>query len=363
MFSKLKIYFFLLSVILFIGSFSACNNGVGDTNSNNGENPEQVSYDYSTPTNVTVSASSSKANTVTVKWNAVENDEITYYWIYYNTTDSTANLTTPNEIVYSGLYVDDGIGHYDVSLPESGIYYFWVRASNSSWTSSATKLSDFSDVKSYEFTYTSLTIPTNVAVVKNSAKANCVKVTWTASDANYYWIYYNTTNDSSSAIEYDYAIAGLYVRNGSGSYDVILEETGTYYFWVRAANGTSSTSGTSDFSESATYAFTYTELTTPTNVAVVATDSANEVKVTWTASDANYYWIYYSTSNDSSSAIEYAQAIAGLYVRDGSGYYKVSLPSSGTYYFWVKAANTCYSSSKTSKFSEASDAYSFTYTE
>ena len=103
MFSKLKNYFFLLSVIVLIGSFSACNNGVGDANSNSGENPEQVSYDYSTPTYVTISSSTSKANTVTVKWNAVENDEITYYWIYYSTTNSTADLTTPNEIVYSAL--------------------------------------------------------------------------------------------------------------------------------------------------------------------------------------------------------------------------------------------------------------------
>ena len=249
-----------------------------------------------------------------------------------------------------------------MTLSESGTYYFWLKAADKSSDSSAQKTSGFSKSATFDFTYSKLSAPTNVAVTKSTEATNYVTVTWaTASNAKYYWIYKNTTNDSSSATKVESAIAILYVSSGKGSYDIILEETGTYYFWIKAADGYASSSGTSDFSDSASISFTYTTLTTPTNVTAKASSYTNKVDVSWTASNAQYYWIYYATENDSAKATKAASAIASLYVTNGTGKYSVSLKSSGTYYFWVKAANSSSSSSKTSEFSAVSAAYSFTY--
>ena len=309
------------------------------------------------PTNVSVAESTSKANTVTVSWNAVENNEVTYYWIYYGKTNDTYSFTKPNAVAYAGVYFKNGAGSYDITLSESGSYYFWVKATNGNAILTATKCSGFSSAKSYAFTYASLTAPTNVSVSLSSEKANTATVTWTASDAAYYWIYASTTNDTTSLTRPNAsAHAGIYVNNGTGSYDIVLEENGPWYFWVKAADAIYSSSvNSSDFSTVETFSFTYKELTPPTNVTATASGSSGKVKVTWTASDAAYYWIYASTTNDTTSLTHpNASAHAGIYVTDGAGSYDISLSESGTYYIWVKAANAIYSSSgKSSAFSTA----------
>ena len=209
----------------------------------------------SAPTNVSVTASTSKANTVTVSWNAVENDEITYYWIYYGTANDTSAFTKPNATAYAGLWVTNGVGSYDITLSESGTYYFWVKAANGIGTSNATKFSNFSTTATYAFTYASLTTPTDISVSLSSKKANTATVTWTASDAAYYWIYASKTNDTSSLSRpAASAIAGLWVTNGTGSYDISLSGSGPHYIWVKAANASYSATGkSSDFSTAATY--------------------------------------------------------------------------------------------------------------
>ncbi len=98
---------------------------------------------FETPTNDSVAASTSKANTVTVSWNAVDNDEITYYWIYFGTTNDTSLFTRSNVTAHAGLWVTNGIGSYDVSLSESGTHYFWVKAANAAYASTG-KSSNFS---------------------------------------------------------------------------------------------------------------------------------------------------------------------------------------------------------------------------
>ena len=95
-----------------------------------------------------------------------------------------------------------------------------------------------------------LSAPTNVTVGASS-KTNYVNVTWeNSSGAAYYWIYYNSTNYSSTATYATYSSSGTYGT------DIKLSESGTYYFWVKAADGYyGSSSATSDFSEVATYTF------------------------------------------------------------------------------------------------------------
>lgn len=241
-----------LVLIAFFISFSniSCTNIVDDTKTEQ----TQQTYDFATPTNVSVTKSTSKANSVTISWNAVENDEVTYYWIYYGKTNDTSSFTQPNANAHAGLWVTNGIGTYDIVLEENGPWYFWVKAADARYSSTVNS-SDFSTVATFLFTYKELTIPTNVNATASSTSGK-VKITWTASDAAYYWIYYSTSNDTSSLTKPNAnAHAGLWVTDGTGSYDISLSESGTYYIWVKAANAASysSTGKSSDFSSVATY--------------------------------------------------------------------------------------------------------------
>lgn len=92
--------------------------------------------------------------------------------------------------------------------------------------------------------------PTNVTAEKSTTKNN-VKVKWDDTGAAYYWVYYNNTNDVSTATIRKTSLDGTY------GVDIALTSSGTYYFWVKAADDSSTTSSTSDFSNPTTFAFTY----------------------------------------------------------------------------------------------------------
>ena len=182
--------------------------------------------------------------------------------------------------------------------------------------------------------YATLTAPTDVTATTSDVQ-NVITVTWTASDAAYYWIYCNTTNDSSTATKKVSAYESLYVSNGTGSYDCVFEESGTYYFWVKAADGSLSSSGTSDFSDSASCAFTYTELTAPTNLTAQSNGSTSYpgIKLSWTSTGSAYYHIYWNTENNSSTATKLSYFCSTNSYTIYDNVYDMS--SGTTYYFWV----------------------------
>ena len=202
-----------------------------------------------------------------------------------------------------------------------------------------------------------LPAPTNVAVMAHESKANTVTVTWeTGADvARYYWIYYSTTNSTTGLEEpLEKAISGLYVDEGTGSYDIVLNQSETYYFWVRAADGYDLESPASAFSAAVSYQFTLKELAVPANVTVTAhADKLNTVTVTWqTGADvATYYWIYYSTTNDTASLTTPQERKYSSSLWEGTGTCDIVLDKSGTYYFWVRAANGYDTKSPASDFS------------
>ena len=197
--------------------------------------------------------------------------------------------------------------------------------------------------------------PTGVTVELATAK-NTVKVKWTDNNSAYYWIYYNSSNDTSTATCVTKSASS---SNSTYGYEITLSSSGTYYFWVKAADGYHSDSVTSDFSEPATFDFTYTDLTVPSNVTVVSTSTRNTVKVTWTDNGAPRYWIYYNSSNDTETATCATKSASSSNSTYG---YEITLSSSGTYYFWVKAADGYHSDSVTSDFSEPAT-FDFTYTD
>ena len=186
--------------------------------------------------------------------------------------------------------------------------------------------------------------------VAASTETNTVKVTWTNNGAKNYWIYYNTSDDTATA-----TCASRFGSSGTYGCKITLSASGTYYFWIKAADGYYTTDAASAFSDSVSYEFTYTSLSAPTGLAVAASTETNTVKVTWTDNGANDYWIYYNTSDDTATA-----TCASRYGSSGTYGCKITLSASGTYYFWIKAADGYYSTDKTSDFSD-SVSYNFTY--
>ena len=296
------------------------------------------------PENLTVKTSSTK-NAVDLTWDSVE--KATYYWIFYNTSNNT------DTAVY---LTDSALTQYTIPLKTSGIYYFWVKSVNpDSKTEGAS--SNFSKAVSFEFTYdSSLAAPTNLAAALSTTSKNTIELTWNAvTGIEYYWIFYAAENDVSKAKfkTYEY-------RDTKTS--IALSESGTYYFWVKSASSYYSSNATSsDFSTVAYLNFTAETIDAPTNLTVKLSSTVkNTVDLNWDAVDGiKYYWIYYATENDVSKAkyktYEYSDTKTSI-----------ALPESGTYYFWIKSANSYYSSydnnATSSDFSTESSVY-FTHEE
>ena len=304
----------LLAAMMAFGALTvtACSDD-GNTTEQAQGNPDGGLEDnsISAPTNVQVTLNATNQMKITCEGNA------TNYWFFY---DKTNNSSTAE-------YIDWQISKSQtLMLTESGTYYFWVKAAedHSSTTEARSKIktSAFSEVAIYDFTYSALEAPTNVTVT--AAKTNQVKITCEGNAAKY-WFYYSKTNDIATAEHIDWQI--------SKSQTLMLTESGTYYFRVKAADGYGFTEETradiaqSAFSEVATYSFTHTDLIAPTGVTVEATTDG-KVKVSWTSNNSVYYWVYHNTSNDSSSA-EYVDW-------EISAYHMMPLTGSGTHYFWVK---------------------------
>ena len=102
----------------------------------------------------------------------------------------------------------------------------------------------------------------DISAAQSTTAANVVTVTWRDSvEASKYYIYYNTTNDSSTATKYSsYAYVteeydSKYQKTGyyKGSKDIPLSTSGTYYFWLKSFDGSNQES---DFSKSASIEFT-----------------------------------------------------------------------------------------------------------
>ena len=95
--------------------------------------------------------------------------------------------------------------------------------------------------------------------------------------------------------------------------------------------------GHGPFSEAVSYTHTYQELVAPT---VTLTNNGTDVTISWGEPQANYYWIYKGTTINSDDA-ERENPPADCTVEKWTSY-TLDVESTGTYYFWVRAADTEY---------------------
>ncbi len=293
----------------------------------------------SAPIDVTAEQSQTSPNTIIVTWR--DTVEAYKYYIYYNTTNDP---TTATKVTLAGYaYKESNSSYYkgtkEVSLSESGTYYFWVKAVDGS-----NQESDYSESCSCTFTAQSLDAPIDVSAEQRQTAYNIITVTWRDTvEAYKYYIYYNTTNDSGTATKV--TLAGYAYKESNSSYykgtkEVSLSESGTYYFWVKAVDGTNHESEFSTVSEATV--FTFESINTPIDVTVnKSEETPMKVIITWRDSKEAYkYIIYYNITNNPATATK-VQLAGYAYKESNSSYYKgtkeVTLPDLGTYYFWVKA--------------------------
>lgn len=237
-----------------------------------------------------------------------------------------------SDALKTGVAVSAGKITLDTSHFEPGSYKLYVVSGN-------VKSNSIEVTLTRNVLEKALKAPSDVVATVSASTSNTIVIKWTnVSGVSKYWLYCGTTNDSASAtLKTKYAYSG---------YSFTISESGTYYFWVKSADGYKDDSNTSAFSSVASCAITYASLPAPTNLKVSLSKTyANTVSLAWDEEKSSAsYWIYCSTTNDSSSATEKTKY--------GYKNYSMQLTKTGTYYFWVKAANGSRSTDDSSEFSQ-----------
>ena len=344
-FSKLAA---LLIGAAMIFAFAGCADSVTDPVTNTDKTDSD--YTLPAPANVKAAVCTNTVCAVTVTWDAINCDKKHNYYIYYSTKNDTSSLKESN-VAVPWYCIYDGIGSYDVILPESGTYYFWVKATSGDYNTISSDFSEASNPVAFTF---ALDAPTNVTAALSSEKLNSVTVTWDAINCDkvhWYWIYCSTKNDTSSLKEPNVAVPWYYIKDGSVSYNVSPSESGTYYFWVKAAPSSySASTASSAFSKvSNSVSFTHQDLPVPTCLQVFA--EGDRIELSWNSTKAPYYHIYINTEDNSETATLYKSDIESYNTIEELIFTRPTLTSGTKYYFWVKSADTSSSDSPTSGFS------------
>ncbi|MBQ7612889.1 MAG: hypothetical protein IJU92_07455 [Spirochaetaceae bacterium] len=339
------------SLLLLLGVFVLCGTVLLGCNSK----VEPANKTNDSILEISAIQSTTTSNAVEITWRtSVKSYK---YYIYYNSENNPLTATICYKYGAVGEEYDSSFkktgffkGSEKVSLSESGTYYFWVKG-----VSKDNVEGNFSKVASCNFTASKLSTPIDITASQSETSYNNVTVTWRDTlKASKYYIYYSKTNDPSTATKYSlFGVAtdeydASFNKTGfyKGSQDISLSESGTYYFWVKGVDGTGKES---DFSTSSNCSFTYATLNAPIDVTVaISTTDSSKLTVSWRdEKKANKYYIYYSTTNDSSTATKYSLFGVATDEYDSSfnktGFYKgsrdIPLSESGTHYFWVKGVD------------------------
>jgi hypothetical protein len=275
------------------------------------------------PPNVPTGVSASDetyCDRVQVSWTASSGATSYEIWRYTSNNSGSASKIA-----------DDTASPYDDTSAVAGTtYWYWVKAKNSGGTSG------FSSPDS-GYTGTTPSTPTGVSAT-DGTYCDRVQVSWSASSgATSYEIWRYTSNNSGSASKI--------ADDTASPYDDTSAVAGTtYWYWVKAKNSC----GTSGFS-SPDSGYTGTTPSTPTGVSATDGTYTDKVPVSWSASSgATSYEIWRYTSNNSGSASKIADD-------SSSPYDDTSAVAGTTYWYWVKANNSC----GTSGFSDGDSGYCF----
>ena len=261
---------------------------------------------------------------VALSWNDVSCE--TGYVAWRNTVNTFASSTAIQTNAANATTYNDS------AATAGQLYYYWVTATNSTGSSSAS---------TSDSGYKRLAAPANVAASDGTSTAS-VTVTWDAvTGASTYHVWRDTDADPAGATALGPQSSGFTDAPAAGQ---------LYYYWVVASNNTSSSTGDLSTANSG-----YVKLTAPGSVAATEND-ATKVTVTWAdVTGETGYNIWRHTADVSGSA-----SIIGTATVNAVSFDDTTATAGTTYYYWVRATNS--TSASMSDFS-ASDAGMKTLTE
>ena len=156
-----------------------------------------------------------------------------------------------------------------------------------------------------------------------------VQVTWSGNTGNYFRVYRNTTNSSSTS-----------TALGNWQTSTILDDLTatpgiTYHYFVRAASNSSGASISAYSTSNSGFRNVAPVVTTPSNVQASDGTFTDRVQVTWAGSSGNYFKVYRSTSNSTTNA-----SVISNWQNTQSYFDDLSAVAGTTYYYFVQAASS-----------------------
>jgi len=263
------------------------------------------------PTNITAT-DGVYTDKVNIIWSGTSGH---YFQVYRNMVDNNSTATA------LGSW-QSGTSYEDLTAIASQTYFYWVRAA---FNSSGDNVSDFAGPETGWRSEVAANLPSSISA-SDGTFTDKVSLSWSGTSGNYFQVYRNTTNTSSTAV-----ILGSW-QPGTSYEDLTATANITYYYWVRAATDNSGANASA-------YAGPETgwrnSITVTVPGAVSATDGtySDKVIVTWTGTSGNYFRVYRHTSNSSGSAT----ALGSWQL--GSSYDDLTAVVNQTYYYWVLAAS------------------------
>jgi len=261
------------------------------------------------PTNVQAS-DGTYIDKVSVTWSGTSGN---YFRVYRNTSNNSSTATALSSWQTPTNY-------NDASAVANTVYYYWVKAATDANGSGASSFST-----SDSGWKMGVTVPTNVQA-SDGTYTDKIYITWSGSTGNYFRVYRNTTNNSSTASALGSWQTSMNYSDNSVSTNV------TYYYWVKAASN-SSGSNASAFSSSDS-GWRSNGTIAPTNVQASDGTYSNKVVITWNGTNGNYFRVFRSTTNNSGSATVLGNWQTSMTFND------YGAVANTTYYYWVKAATS-----------------------
>ncbi len=266
------------------GSDASSNNA--SSSENNSESGNSGTTTLSAPTGLTATATSSSS--IKLTWNSVSG--ATEYQVYYSEYLYSSSASLLNTTILTSTTA--------TGLKANTKYYFWIKATNGT-TKSVYSVCAYATTKttsssgSSSTTTTTLSAPTGVTAI--AASSSTVELSWNSvSGATSYYVYVSEYSSSSTASSVGRTTSTSTTVKG-------LKANTKYYFWVQAANSTT-TSGYSvyDYATTETAAASWTP---PTTYQELTLGAGNAIK--GNVSAGNVYWFRLYAPQSSSSQYTY----------------------------------------------------------
>ncbi len=231
------------------------------------------------------------------------------------------NIPSGNQFLWNSI-----ISNSVCELPQPTTQYYWTVKSyvNGSGSSAYSLPQTF-------ITGSNSTVTTPINITASDGNySDRVAVSWSGTSGNFFRVYRNTVNNSSTATALG---TGWQTSTSFNDYSAVA---GTiYYYWVRAASNSSGSNPSTYGGPNTGYRASTPTVTTPTNVNASDGNYSDRVAVSWSGTSGNFFRVYRNTVNNSSTA-----TALGTGWQTSTSFNDFSAIAGTIYYYWVRAASS-----------------------